>query len=43
MDQEIVDLSAIMQRQDAPTGARAEALEDEPDDDDDDSEGDDDE
>jgi len=41
MDQEIVDLSAIMQRQDAPTGARAEALVDEPDDDDDESEEDD--
>ena len=40
MDQEIVDLSAIMQRQDAPTGARAEALED-PDDEDDESEEDD--
>jgi len=38
MDQEIVDLSAIMQRQDAPTGARAEALVDEPDDDDNDAE-----
>ena len=38
MDQEIVDLSAIMQRQDAPVAARAEALVDEPDDDDDESE-----
>lgn len=39
MDQEIVDLSAIMQRQDAPTGARAEAIED----DDDESDSDEDE
>ncbi len=41
MDQEIVDLSAIMQRQDAPTGARAEALEDDSDDEEDESEEDD--
>jgi hypothetical protein len=41
MDQEIVDLSAIMQRQDAPTGARAEAMEDDTDSDDDESEEDD--
>ena len=38
MDQEIVDLSAIMQRQDAPVTARAEALEDDADGDDDDDE-----
>lgn len=37
MDQEIVDLSAIMQRQDAPVGARAEAMDDDADNDDDDS------